>query len=158
MSNFIDKLKSNWATITLVITMITTAIGTYNKIESYIEKKSDEAIARHIKAHKKKVDAERDSIISNINKSYFIPLGEKVDKHDFFLDQVIQGLHAEFDPFEYRGYILYKSNPNDVGYVQTWYLFERNHRWEIYTCKYNATQDCYEYYDIIEKKKKYLKK
>jgi len=158
MSNFIDKLKTNWATVTFVVTMITTAVGAYNKIDSYIEKRVDASINKHITAHKKQVKIERDSIVKTINDKFFIPVTDDVTRHEFFLDKVIQGLHAEFDPFVYRGITLYKSNPNAVGYVQTWYILKRDMHWEIYKCTYNATHDCYEYFDLTKKRIIFLKK
>jgi len=153
-NSLIASIKSNWVSILAICAAIATVINFYWQADEYIVSRTKEAIKIEIDAYHKMSEAEQDSIIANIDGSYFKPLENEVKLNSFFINKSIQGLNAQFDKYTYRGVTLYKSKPNESGYSVYWYIFERNNRWEIHLCTYNATCDCFEYYDPIEKRKK----
>ena len=153
-SNLISSIKSNWASILAICAAISVVINFYWKADDFIVSRTQEAIKIEIEAYHKTSEAEQDSIIANIDRVYFKPLEKQVKYNTYFLNQSVQGLNAEFDPYPYGGKMFFRSNANASGYSIYWYIFERNHRWEMYQAAYNATCDCFEFYDIVEKKKK----
>lgn len=162
--SFINNVKSNWASMLTITAAISVVINFYWKADDFIITRTKEAIKKEISIYNKNVEKDRDSIIANINKKYFEPIELKVEEHDkklnlntFFINQTIQGLNAEYEHYLYHGVMFYRSKPNSNGYSMYWYIFERDHRWEIYQATYNATCDCFEYYDIVERKRKRIK-
>lgn len=156
-TNIIKGIKSNWASMLAICAAVATVINFYWKADEFIVSRTKEAIKEEIKIYHKFAESERDSIISSISSDYFKPLEKQVNLNEFFLNQSVHGLNAEFDPYPYKGIMFYRSNKNSNGYSMYWYIFERNNRWEIYQVNYNATCDCFEYYDIIEGKNKRIK-
>jgi len=155
--NILSSIKSNWASMLTIAAAISVVINFYWKADEFIVSRAKDAIKAEISTYHKEAKNERDSIISSISSDYFKPLEKQVNLNEFFLNQSVHGLNAEFDPYPYKGKLFYRSNKNSSGYSMYWYIFERNNRWEIYQVNYNATCDCFEYYDIIESKNKRIK-
>lgn len=156
-TSFISKIPTTWASLLAIIAAIGTVINFYWKADSYIHEKVNSEVKKEIAAYHKSVEKERDSIISNINHEFFEPLEKEVNLNTYFINNEAQAIHAEFEPYDYKGVRVYTTDPNSSGYRQYWYIFERNKRWEIHKCTYNATHDKFEFYDFVERKRKFIK-
>jgi hypothetical protein len=82
-NSLITSIKSNWVSILAICAAIATVINFYWQADEYIVSRTKEAIKIEIDAYHKMSEAEQDSIIANIDRSYFKPLENEVKLNSF---------------------------------------------------------------------------